>query len=285
MSLAAIRTKGKLKPPIIVLYGTGGIGKTTFAASMGKNVVKDSEGNIIAENVTKEKWSKSKAGVEDTYPKDSKWSGSHGVIIVQCEDGIGKIECNHFDVAKTYKEFMDNLLSLLNEDHEYKTVAVDSLDWLEKLMKTHVCEENGWGDISQPAFGKGFTATLKLWEEYLEVLNRLRDEKNMTVLQIAHNEIKRIEDPTNDPHDKMQIKLYRKAADLVVEHADCVFFANYKIGTVQVKGKNGAMSTRTVAGDRKIFTQEAPGFQAKNRYGLPSEMPFEWAAIREEMLK
>ena len=45
------------------------------------------------------------------------------------------------------------------------------------------------------------------------------------------------------------------------------------------------MSTRTVAGDRKIFTQEAPGFQAKNRYGLPSEMPFEWQAIREEMLK
>ena len=114
-------------------------------------------------------------------------------FIFGISDGIGKIECPHFPVAKTYKEFMDNLLSLLNEDHDYKTVAVDSLDWLEKLMKAYVCEENGWNDISQPAYGKGFAATLKLWEEYLEILNRLRDEKGMTILQIAHNEIKRFE--------------------------------------------------------------------------------------------
>jgi len=243
MSLAAIRQKAKMKPPILVLYGPGGIGKTTFASTMT------------------------------------------GTVIVQCEDGIGKIECAHFPVAKTYNEFMNNMKSLLEEDHEYRTVAVDSLDWLEKLINEHVCEENGWQDISQPSFGKGYAATLKMWKEYLDVLNQLRDEKNMTILQIAHNEIKRIEDPTNDPHDKHQIKLYKRAADLVIEHADCVFFANYKIGTVQVKGKSGSMSTRTVAGDRKIFTQEAPGFQAKNRYGLPSEMPFEWNSIREEMLK
>jgi replication-associated recombination protein RarA len=87
MSLANIRQKAKLKPPRFVLYGPGGIGKTTFASSMGK------------------------------------------CIIVQAEDGIGKIENPHFDVAKTFTEFMDNLNSLLTEDHEYKSVAIDSLDW------------------------------------------------------------------------------------------------------------------------------------------------------------
>ena len=34
MSLANIRQKAKLKPPIIVLYGPGGIGKTSFGATM-----------------------------------------------------------------------------------------------------------------------------------------------------------------------------------------------------------------------------------------------------------
>jgi energy-coupling factor transporter ATP-binding protein EcfA2 len=243
MSLAAIRKKAKLKPPIMVLYGPGGIGKTTFAASMGNT------------------------------------------IIVQSEDGIGKIECDHFPVAKDWNSFINNLNELLTEDHEYKVVCIDSLDWCETLLWEHVCEENGWAQIDTPAYGKGYVAALNGWKEYVEILNRLRDEKGMSVLQIAHNQIKRYEDPSQEPHDRHEIKLHRKAADLIVEHSDAVFFCNYKLGTVQVKGKGGGMTTKTIAGDRKIFTEQAPGYLAKNRYGLPSEMPMDWQAIREEMIK
>ena len=243
MSLANIRQKAKLKPPRFVLYGPGGIGKTTFASSMGK------------------------------------------CIIVQAEDGIGKIENPHFDVAKTFTEFMDNLNSLLTEDHEYKSVAIDSLDWLEVLMWDHVCKQNGWDHISSAAYGKGYTAAIEQWRTYLEVLNKLRDEKSMTVIQIAHNQIRRYEDPSQEPHDRHEIKLHRKAADLIVEHSDAVFFANYKVGNIQVKGKNGGMTTRTVAGDRTIFTEASPGYMAKNRYGLDAEMPFDWEEIRKQMIK
>lgn len=243
MSLADIRKKAKLKPPIMVLYGPGGIGKTTFAASMGNT------------------------------------------IIVQSEDGIGKIECDHFPVAKDWNTFMNNLNELVTEDHKYKVVCIDSLDWCETLLWDHVCKENGWNQIDSPAYGKGYLAALNGWKEYVELLNKLRDEKSMTVLQIAHNQIKRYEDPSQEPADRHEIKLHRKAADLIVEHSDAVFFCNYKLGTVQVKGKGGGMTTKTIAGDRKIFTEQAPGYLAKNRYGLPSEMPMDWQAIREEMIK
>jgi len=286
MSLAAIQKKGKIKPPRLVIYGPGGIGKTSFAAGMGKSIVRDSEGNVIANNVTYNQWVEGKQADDPklAYPVDSTWSNSEGVIIVQSEDGIGKIECDHFPVAKSYEEFMNNLTSLLTEDHEFRVACIDSLDWLETLLWDHVCKENGWAQIDTPAYGKGYVAALDKWKEYVEVLNRLRDEKSMTVIQIAHNQIRRYEDPSNDPHDRHEIKLHRKAADLLVEHSDAVFFANYKVGTVQVKGKMG-MTTKTVAGDRTIFTEQAPGYMAKNRYGLPSEMPFDWATIREEMLK
>ena len=242
MSLANIRQKAKLRPPILVLYGPGGIGKTSFGSTMNKP------------------------------------------IIVQTEDGIGKIECPHFPVAKNYIEFMDNLKSLHEEKSEFKTVIIDSLDWLETLLQEYVCQQNGWQEISSPAYGKGYAAALEVWKEYLAMLNRLR-EKGFTILQIAHNEIRRYEDPTNEPHDRHQIKLHRKAADLVIEHSDAVFFANYKIGTIQVKGKSGGMTTKLKQGDRTIFTQESPGFQAKNRFALDPEMPFEWASIREAMLR
>ena len=118
MSLAAIQKKGKVKPPRLVIYGPGGIGKTSFAASMDK------------------------------------------CVIVQSEDGIGKIECDHFPVAKTYEEFMNNLTSLLTEDHDFRVACIDSLDWLETLLWDHVCKENGWAQIDTPAYGKGYVAAL-----------------------------------------------------------------------------------------------------------------------------
>ena len=55
-------------------------------------------------------------------------------IFVLTEDGMGKIECDHFEVAKDYDSFLTNVKSLLDEEHEYKTVAIDSLDWLEPLI-------------------------------------------------------------------------------------------------------------------------------------------------------
>ena len=64
-----------------------------------------------------------------------------------------------------------------------------------------------------------------------------------------------------------------------------MFFANYKTGVVQKKNAKGGMSTQVLQGDRKIYTQEAPGYHAKNRYGLPSEMDFDWPTIREAMIK
>jgi hypothetical protein len=240
MSLVKIRQKAKLKPPIVVLYGPGGIGKTTFASQMKKPV------------------------------------------IVQAEDGIGVIECPHVDVAKSYEEFITNLTFCAEQD--YKTLVIDSLDWLETLIHEHICEKNGWPDISSPAYGKGYASALEIWKEYLNILNECRD-KGFTILQIAHNEVRRYEDPSSEPHDRHQIKLHRKAADLVIEHSDAVFFANFKIGTIQKKGKGGGMTTHLKQGDRTIFTQQTPGFQAKNRFGLDPEMPFDWATISKAMYK
>ena len=38
-------------------------------------------------------------------------------IFVLTEDGMGKIQCDHFPVSKDYDSFIDNLNSLLEEDH------------------------------------------------------------------------------------------------------------------------------------------------------------------------
>ena len=206
-------------------------------------------------------------------------------IFLLTEDGLGKIEVDHFPVATDFDTFMDYLGTLVEDDHEYKTVCIDSLDWLEPLIWEKACSDNGWKSIEQPGYGKGYVEVLKYWRQYIDLLNKLRDEKGMTILQIAHNQIKRFESPEIEAYDRHELKLHRKAGDLILEHSDCCFFANFKLGTVKVQGKGGQMTTKAIAGDRVIYTVEKPAFLAKNRYGLPEEMPFEWKVIREEMLK
>ncbi len=158
------------------------------------------------------------------------------------------------------------------------------MDWLEPLIWNKACEDNGWKTIEQPGFGKGYVTVLSYWREYIDILNDLRN-KGMTIIQIAHNQIKKVEDPRIEAFDRHELKLHRKAADLLLEHSDACLFASFKLGTVKVQGKGGNMTTKAVSGDRVCYTVEKPAYLAKNRYGLPEELPFDWATIREEMLK
>ena len=205
-------------------------------------------------------------------------------IFILCEDGMGKIEADHFPLAESFEEVLKNLQSLLDNDNDYKTLVVDSLDWLEPLIWDKACQDNNWKSIEQPGYGKGYVEVLKYWREYIRLLNELR-EKGFMIMQIAHNQIKRFESPEIEAYDRHELKLHRKAADLILEHSDCCFFANYKLGTVQVKGKGGNMTTKAVSGERIIYCQEKPAYLAKNRYALPETLPFDWETVRAEMLK
>jgi hypothetical protein len=205
-------------------------------------------------------------------------------IFILTEDGLGKVEADHFPVAKSYADFMSYLKTLQEEKHDFKTLIIDSLDWLEPLIWNKACEDNGWKTIEQPGFGKGYVTVLSYWREYIDILNDLRN-KGMTIIQIAHNQIKKVEDPRIEAFDRHELKLHRKAADLLLEHSDACLFASFKLGTVKVQGKGGNMTTKAVSGDRVCYTVEKPAYLAKNRYGLPEELPFDWATIREEMLK
>ena len=63
-------------------------------------------------------------------------------IFIQTEDGLVAIDVPHFPVAKTLDEFFGYMDMLINQSHEYKTVVIDTADWLEKLIWKTVCDEN-----------------------------------------------------------------------------------------------------------------------------------------------
>ena len=205
-------------------------------------------------------------------------------VFVQTEDGLGTIPAASFPLARTFEEVLESLASLYTEDHDFKTVVIDSVDWLEPLVWGKACRDNGWGSIEDAGYGKGYVAALSLWRQYIDGLNALRDDRGMTVVQIAHTDIKRFDSPEHDPYDRYVIKLHTRAAALMQEHSDIVLFANYRISTVKADvGFNKKVNRAMGSGERVIHTAERPAFLAKNRYGLPETLPLDWQSFAQAM--
>jgi hypothetical protein len=211
-------------------------------------------------------------------------AGAPAPIFIQTEDGLGTLDVPRFPLARTFEEVMEGLAALYTDRHEFETVVVDSVDWLEPLIWQRACRDNGWASIEDAGYGKGYVAALDVWRQYLEGLNALRDERGMTVIQIAHTDIKRFDSPEHEPYDRYVIKLHGRAAALLQEHSDVVLFANYRISTVKSDvGFNRKVTRALGSGERVLYTAERPAFLAKNRYGLPDSLPLSWAAFAGAM--
>jgi len=202
-------------------------------------------------------------------------------VFLQTEDGLGLLDRSTFGLLANFTEVMEALGALYTEDHAFSSLVLDSVDWLEPLVHAEACRRNNWASIETPGYGKGYVEALNVWREYVEGLNALRDDKGMVIIQLAHTDVKRFENPETEPYDRYIVKLHKNAAALLMEHSDIVLFANYRVSVVETKDKK---STRAKgAGERRMYTTERPAFLAKNRYGLPGDLPLDWSALAEQI--
>ncbi|MFZ9189604.1 MAG: ATP-binding protein [Schleiferiaceae bacterium] len=195
-------------------------------------------------------------------------------IFILTEDGLGSLQVDHFPLATKYEDVLTAIQSLYTEKHDFETVALDSVDWLENLIWRDVESKHDAKDL---AYGKGAVIAADRMRQVLDGLNALRNERGMAVILIAHTQIKRFDSPETEPFDRYQPKMQDRTSALVREWCDAVLFANYK--TVIKKddvGFNKTVSRGVTTGERLLFTNERPAYMAKNRYGLPDSIPFSW---------
>lgn len=205
-------------------------------------------------------------------------------VFIQTEDGLDAIDAPAFPLAQSFGDVLQYLGELSTEEHGYKTLVVDSVDWLERLIHAQVAKEKNVKSLEDIGYGKGYLFALDLWKQYIDCINYLRDEKSMMVIQIAHAHIKRFENPETDAYDRYQIKMHDKASAMLMEHSDIILFANHVVGVKKEQEGFSKRARAVGAGDRSLFTEERPAFIAGNRFGLPQEIPFDkdgayWATI------
>lgn len=196
-------------------------------------------------------------------------------IFIPTEDGLGTIDTASFPIATTSAQVYSAIGTLHQDEHDFQTVVLDSADWLESIL---VKEIEASHDAKELAYGKAALLLAEQWRTVLDGFNALRNDRHMTVIIIAHTEIKRFDSPETEPYDRYRPKLQERSSALLQEWADAVLFTNYK--TLVRKddvGFNKQVARGVSTGERLLYTQETPAYYAKNRYGLPSSLPLGWA--------
>lgn len=212
--------------------------------------------------------------------KSSYAAASEKPIFIQTEDGLNDIDCAKFPLSDSFDDVMQRLTLLYIEEHDYKTVVIDSLDWLEKLIWEEVCRQKNVDHIEDIPYAKGYAFAMNHWRSVLEALNALRRDKKMTVVLIAHSKIERFANPETESYDRYSPNLHRSAAATVMEWCDEVLFTTYTVHTKHCEeGFNKKRVQAIGTGERVLRTTERPTYLAKNRLNLPDELPLNWESF------
>lgn len=231
---------GKTKAPRkCMLYGTHGIGKSTWAAA------------------------------------------APGAVIVNLEDGLNNIDCQRTPHLTTFGQVMEALLWIGTQKHEFFTVVIDSMDWLESLIHHEVATQAGKDSIADIGYGAGYKQALRYWDKVMLALEHCRSERNMAIVLLAHAAVKRFESPDQDSYDRYQPAMHDAASAMWAEWTDELLFASYRVAVrKEDQGFNRERNVAIDLNERYVRTQETAAVRAKNRLAMPAEIEFSWAAYQ-----
>ncbi len=239
----AIVTAGRDRPMALIVHGCEGVGKTSFAAH--------APGTIFIET-----------------------RGEQGLDPLISSGQVP--ETPHFaEEANSFRGLLEMMLWLVQEEHTYKTVVLDTGNGAERLCHELVCKRDYKDDWTKEGFLNyyvGHTTSLTDWQRLLKAFDVLRDTRSMNVIMLCHTVVRKFSNPEGEDYDRYEPAFdSRKTWAVTHKWADAVLFMHQATSVAQVdkragKGKGqGGSST-------DFFTSRRAPFDAKNRHGLPHQI-------------
>lgn len=234
MSILQTITKPQNRPVIATITGDPGVGKTSLAA---------------------------------TFPSP---------IFIRAEDGLQSIpedtRPDAFPLLQSPSDLWDQFTALINEEHAYKTLVVDSVTELETMFGRHVVESDPKKPKSlaqaQGGYGAGFQAVATMHARVRRAAQVLNDA-GMHVIFIAHSDVSTIEPPDGDSYTRYDLRLHKKSMTHYVDNVDMVAYLRLQMFTHGDGDRKKAISD----GTRQAICHTSASNISKNRYGI--EEPIE----------
>lgn len=237
MSVLSTIKKPDDRPAIVTILGDSGLGKTSLAC---------------------------------TFPQS---------IVIRAEDGLSAIPADRrpdaFPIVQKVDDVWEQLMALVKEDHEYKTLIVDSVTALERLFIQHVIDSDPKNprSINQAmgGYGAGLAAVATMHQRVRKACGMLNERKGMHVVFIAHADTETIELPDQDPYTRYSLRLGKRSVAPYVDDSDVVGFLKLQTFTTGDGERKKAMSD----GTRVLVCYATASNVSKNRYGIEDDIVFE----------
>ena len=216
--------------------------------------------------------------------------GTHGIgkstiasqfpapIFIPTEDGLDALDVTSFPRCGSVQDVETAIRTLIKEKHDFKTVVLDSVDWLVEPLIT--LDVEGSHTEKEMSYGKGQMMIAEAFREILGGLDVLRKKRDMNVVLLAHAAAVRFEDPRTEPYDRYQPKLPNRCNALLQEWVDVLAFVGFKIIIRKSEvGFNKEVSRGITTGERLVHFTETPAYVAKNRYNTPDNCLLDYTQL------
>ena len=240
MDIKSLIKKGpSTRPPKIMLIGVEGVGKSTAGANMPNPVFMCSESGLVGPQFN---------DVPNFTPK-------------------------------SWKEALEFIDALATDPGDFKTLVVDTLDWLEPMLYDYVVAAAKKPDIKHIedfGYGKGYVLAQNEARQLIARLDKV-NAAGMNVLLLSHSQLKTVKNPTGEDYDHFESKINAKVGGIFKEWADAVLFARFEVFT-----RKDGLKAKAYGGDTRVVeTTHSAAWDAKNRFGLPEQMPLDMGSILE----
>lgn len=234
MSVLAQAKKPADRPLIATITGDAGIGKTRFAA---------------------------------TFPK---------AVFIRSEDGMQSIPANDRPDALPMiagpGDLWEQLTALVNENHDYRTVVIDSVTALERMFVQSIVENDPKKpkSINQAlgGYGAGLQAVAAMHQRVRKAAGILNAKRNMHVVFIAHADTVTVEPPDQDPYTRYDLRLGKRSVAPYTDDVDLVGYLKLETHTMGDGERKKAISD----GTRILTAYTTASNISKNRFHITDDL-------------